>query len=97
MLEKVFENKVKKFLKDHGCWYVKTISTGYQRAGIPDIITCVNGHFVGIEVKSDRGRASELQKYEVKKINESNGIGIILYPADFEKFKEKMLELLNLT
>lgn len=95
MREKDFENEIKKWLKEHGCWFFKTISTGFQRAGIPDIIACVNGRFVGIEVKSEKGRPSELQKLELKKIQEANGIGLLVYPADFAEFKKKMKKLLN--
>lgn len=35
--EKLFENEVKKFLKEKGCWILKTFSNGIQRSGIPQI------------------------------------------------------------
>ena len=85
--EKRFENQVKKFLKDNGIWYVKTWSNGIQRKGIPDIIACVNGRFLGIELKAENGKPSELQKYEVMKIRESGGEAYILYPDQFETLK----------
>lgn len=97
MKEKDFENKIKKWLKEHGCWYVKTISTGFQRAGIPDLIACVNGRFVAIEVKGESGRPSELQKYELDQIKKSNGIGFLLYPKDFENFTKIMQNMLTNT
>ena len=37
MTEKQFENKVKKFLKEQGCWVLKTWSNGVQRKGVPDL------------------------------------------------------------
>ena len=85
--EKVFENKIKDYLKEKGAWFVKTWSNGVQRDGIPDIIACVNGYFVGIEVKAATGHPSALQLHNIKWIRESNGIGIILYPDQFEEFK----------
>lgn len=87
MKEKEFENKVKAFLKDRGCWVLKTWSNGVQRQGIPDLLVCCNGYFVGVELKAEKGRPSELQKYNIEKIRESGGIAIILYPDKFEKFQ----------
>lgn len=95
MTEKQFENKIKKFLKSHDIWFTKIWGGGYQKAGIPDILACVNGRFVAIEIKGSSGKPTELQKYNIKKINESNGVGIILYPKDFERFKLLILDLLR--
>lgn len=66
---------------------MKVWGGGYQKAGIPDLIICVNGIFIGCELKSSTGEPSELQKKNIKIINKGNGIGIILYPEGFEQFK----------
>lgn len=95
MTEKQFETKVKQFLKSHNIWFTKIWGGGFQKAGIPDILACVNGRFVAIELKGSSGKPTELQKYNIKKINESNGVGIILYPKDFERFKKLILDLLR--
>lgn len=92
--EKNFENKVKKFLKDEGCWYVKYwAGGGPTKKGIPDILACCNGFFLGIEVKATRGHASELQLWNIKKIREAGGFSIVLYPDDFERFKQVIQDL----
>lgn len=88
MNEKQFENKIKNFLKFHDIWYFKVWGGGYSKAGIPDLICCIGGKFVALELKSDTGKPTELQKYNIKKIKESGGIGLILYPDDFEDFKD---------
>ena len=95
MTEKQFENKIKKFLKSHGIWFTKVWGGGYQKAGIPDILACVNGRFVAIELKGSSGKPTELQKYNIRRINECNGVGVILYPKDFERFKLLILDLLR--
>lgn len=95
MTEKQFEKQVKEFLKSHNIWFTKIWGGGFQKAGIPDIIACVNGHFVAIEIKGPNGKATELQKYNIKKINECNGTGVILYPEQFETFKLIILDLLH--
>ena len=95
MDEKTFENKVKLFLDDlDKTWYFKVWGGGFQRAGIPDIICNVNGHFVALELKSDTGHPSALQLRNVRLINESNGIAMIVYPKDFEKLKITLKNLL---
>ena len=91
--EKNFENKVKLFLKDNGCWYVKFFANRMTRTGVPDILACVNGRFVAIEVKAQNGKPSDLQVYNIKKIREAGGISIILYPDGFEAFKHLIHKL----
>ena len=85
--EKLFENKIKKFLKSKGAWYVKFFANAYTPSGIPDLLVSLNGYFIAIEVKAENGKPSELQTYNLKKIARSGGIGILLYPSVFNNFK----------
>lgn len=64
-----------------------------QRSGIPDLLCCVNGYFVAIEVKASKGKASELQLWNIQKIKEAGGIALVLYPKYFEDFKKLILSL----
>lgn len=93
--EKNFENKIKAFLKENNAWFIKYwAGSKFTKDGIPDILACINGYFVGIEVKASNGKPSELQKYHVEQINyKANGIAVILYPQDFELFKELVDDL----
>ena len=87
--EKNFENKAKDFLKDQGCWFIKYWGGGhFTKEGIPDILCCCNGWFMGIEIKAPNGRPSPLQIHNLKKIDEAGGFGILLYPKDFETFQK---------
>lgn len=85
--EKSFETKIKKYLESKKCWNVKFFANRMTKVGIPDILACVNGYFVAIEVKASNGKPSELQLWNRDKIRESGGISIILYPDQFEDFK----------
>lgn len=85
--EKTFENKIKAWLKDHGCYFVKFFANRMTKTGVPDILACVNGRFVGIEVKAQNGRPSELQKYNIKKIREAGGLAFIVYPSGWDELK----------
>jgi hypothetical protein len=106
--EKLFEKQVKQYLTSRGIyqagtpvqkmtvqphgWFIKIWGGGYQKSGIPDILICANGIFIGCELKASDGKASELQIHNVKAINQSGGFGIILYPEKFELFKS-LIEL----
>lgn len=90
--EKNFENRVKNFLKEQGCYFFKYWGGGeFTKAGIPDIIACVAGFFVGIEVKGEKGKPSALQIHNLRKIDDAGGVGILLYPDKFELFQNFVL------
>ena len=95
LAEKKFESTVKRFLKAHNIYHFKVWGGGFQTAGIPDLIACVNGKFVGIEIKAAQGKASKLQLFNIQNIKESGGVGLILYPQDFEEFKNMILKMLG--
>jgi hypothetical protein len=40
-------------------WVFKVAGGGYQTAGVPDLLVCLNGRLVGIEVKCRRPGESE--------------------------------------
>ena len=87
--EKNFENKIKKYLESRGVWYLKYwAGAQYTKSGIPDILACINGYFVGIEVKAPNGKPSEIQLYNVHAINAAGGFAFVLYPSKFAEFKD---------
>ena len=79
---------MKKYLKRHGAWYVKYWGGGaYTKAGVPDLLVCCEGVFLGVELKAAKGRPSELQIHELHKIRDSGGLAILLYPDDLTTFQ----------
>lgn len=79
MLEKNVENKIKRWLQSKNIYYFKVHGSSFMQPGIPDIIACVNGCFVGIEVKNvgKLKNQSEQQKIHEKLIKASGGIFIL--------------------
>ena len=93
--EKNFENKVKKFLKENGCWILKYWGgAAFTRSGIPDLLVCCKGRFIGVELKATKGRPSDLQIYNLKEIDRSGGYGVLLYPDHWELFQNFILCIL---
>lgn len=72
-------------------WHVKTTQGGYGRAGIPDIIACVAGEFLAIEVKAPGGRPSKLQAHEILKIAKAGGMVVVTDNLDEVKQAVDML------
>ena len=86
--EKNFEDKIKKYLKEHHCWFLKYWGgAAYTKSGIPDILVCCKGWFIAVEVKAANGKPSDLQVYNLRKIDSAGGRAILLYPKDFDMFK----------
>ena len=93
--EKQFENKIKAWLKDHNCYHVKFFANRMTKVGVPDILASVNGYFVGIEVKAQNGKPSDLQFYNIRKIRESGGFAYIVYPSGWKQLQEILEGLLK--
>lgn len=82
MKEGTLVAKIKKYLINNGAYCENIWGGGFQAAGIPDIIACYKGVFLGIEVKLDYNKPSEIQKAKLKLINNAGGIGIVAYSID---------------
>lgn len=80
--EKQVENEIKRYLDDIGAYHIKTLG-GSVPAGTPDILACVNGVFVAIEVKKPKGGVvSALQKSKLKKIRKAGGVSMVANSLD---------------
>ena len=56
------KHQVYKILRKNGAYYFSPIMNGYGKSGVPDIIVCYNGKFVGIECKVGKKKPTELQQ-----------------------------------
>ena len=91
--EKNFENKIKKFFRKEGLYYFKFWGTMYTRAGVPDLIVCVNGRFLGVEVKSEVGKPSEIQLQNIREIRNNGGFGVVIHPEQFQNLVDLIFAL----
>lgn len=63
-------------------------------SGDPDFIGVACGLFVGLELKTDRGKLSPLQDYKRNQIQEKGGIYIVARPLNWE-ITRRNLQLLD--
>lgn len=83
MLEKDIVAAIKRYLKTvEGCFFWKEHGGMYGTAGIPDIICCYRGRFIGLEVKTDTGQPTQLQLVTMRKIREAEGIAMVVRSVD---------------
>ena len=93
--EKSFEERVKRWLRQNGCYVVKYYGCGTTRAGIPDLLVCVKGKFLAVELKAEKGVTTPLQETQLNLIAKSGGVGIVLKPSGFMEFKRYVQELMK--
>ena len=64
---------VRKLLDTMGIYHFMPPANGFGRAGIPDIIGCMDGHFIAIECKAGKGKTTALQDRELNAILNHGG------------------------
>lgn len=73
-------------------WVLKTAGSIYQEPGVPDLLVCVDGRMVGLEVKFQRageseaharGRASVQQRVHIRRLLRAGGMAeVVLTPEE---------------
>lgn len=72
----LLENQGKLYFSRVGSGAIKTDTGRYFKSGkpgCPDIVACIAGQYVGLEVKTDKGRQSDKQKEAQAKIEKVKG------------------------
>lgn len=76
------EGKVKKkvvdILKAAGAYYFFPATGGFGRSGVPDIIVCFKGRFIGIECKAGDNTPTALQQRELMRIIDAGGSALVV-------------------
>jgi len=77
MKEQDIQRKIIKYLEANGAYVVKVVSA--TKSGIPDILACIKGEFIAIEVKTPKtiNNVSKLQKYNLAAIEVAGGKAIV--------------------
>lgn len=76
MLEKDIVAAIRRYLATLGedVFFWKEHGGAYGTSGVPDIICCYRGRFLGLEVKRPGGRLTPLQERTLARINAAGGI-----------------------
>jgi len=86
------EWKVKKavrlMLDKLGAYHFMPPANGFGRAGIPDIIACIDGHFIAIECKAGKGQTTALQDRELNAILNAGGTTYIARENNIDELQQ---------
>lgn len=72
--EKKVKSVVVKLLKEHDAYFFYPVTGGYGASGVPDIVCCFRGLFVGIECKAGNNKPTALQQANIDAINKAGGV-----------------------
>ena len=64
---------VRKILNSMDVYHFMPPGNGFGRAGIPDIVGCMDGMFIAIECKAGKGQTTALQDRELNMILNAGG------------------------
>ena len=93
--EKKVKDKCVKLLKAHNAYYFFPATHGFGRSGVPDIIICIDGQFLGIECKAGKNTPTALQEKEMQCIRDAGGIAIVINEENLTMLENTLKELIN--
>jgi hypothetical protein len=88
------EGAVKNWLKTQikkkypDAWIYTTHIGQYGKRGVPDLVMCIHGLFVSIEVKTVSGSLTELQELEGRRIEKAGGMWCTIYGRNVDALEE---------
>lgn len=86
---------VKAMLDEMGIWHFSPSMNGFGRAGIPDIVACCNGRFIGIECKAGENVLTALQERELGAIHNHGGFTYIVREKNLLDLRAKLQWIKN--
>ena len=91
--EKWVKTQVTNYLKAKNLYYFYPVASGYMSAGIPDIIVCVQGRFVGIECKAGKNKPTVIQERNIAAIQLNGGVAMVINENNLDHMRMVIDEL----
>ena len=85
--------KVTKILREEGVYYFFPATHGYGRSGVPDIVCCVAGKFLGIECTAGKNKPTALQVHEIEQIRRAGGMAVVVNEDNWDSVRELLRSL----
>jgi hypothetical protein len=89
--ENLVKKKVKAILDEQQVYHFSPMQNGMGRAGIPDIIACHGGKFIGIECKAGDNKPTALQERELNRILNAGGEAYVINEENIEQLREELI------
>jgi len=88
--EKWVKQQVVKMLKARHLYYFFPVAGPYQSLGVPDIVACIRGRFVGIECKAGNNHPTEIQLRNLEAIRDNEGVALVVNENDLEALEQRL-------
>lgn len=88
--ERKVKNRVTAILKDRDAYYFYPVTSGFGASGVPDIIVCYFGWFIGIECKAGKNTLSALQRQNIARIDKAGGITAVINEDNIHEVSETL-------
>jgi len=85
--EKKVKDEIKKLLNLHNAYYFSPVTGGFGTSGVPDIVACIKGKFIGIECKAGKGKPTALQEKNLMNIMRTGGTAVLVNEHGVESLK----------
>lgn len=72
------KTRVVALLKAAGAYYFYPVTGGWGNSGVPDIVVCHKGRFIGIECKAGTNKPTKLQQKNLADIAAAGGISLVV-------------------
>ena len=93
--ERRVKAQVRKVLDKLGAYYVMPVTGGYGNSGAPDFLVCVQGRYIGIECKAGKNTTTPLQEKNLRQIERSGGIALVVNDENVGVFEETLGHVLG--
>jgi hypothetical protein len=93
--ERRVKTQVRKVLDKLGAYYVMPVTGGYGNSGAPDFLVCLQGRFIGIECKAGKNTTTPLQEKNLRQVERSGGIALVINDENVGVFEETLGRVLG--
>jgi len=87
------KDRVVAALKDAGAYYFFPATHGFGRSGVPDVVACINGRFLGIECKAGTNKPTALQVRELERIRLAGGVAVVVNETNVDMLPAMLVRL----
>jgi hypothetical protein len=82
LIETQITKQIRQVLAYAGAMTIKIAGGPYQKPGISDLLVCLSGRFIAIEVKRPGHHPTPLQVDFIKQVQAAGGIGFVTYSVE---------------
>ena len=82
MSEKSRQRAIRDCFEQKGAWVVKFHASPYSEVGVPDLLVCYQGRFIGAEVKEPGKYPTQRQRLQMQRIRQAGGIAEVVRSVD---------------